>query len=126
MPSLVEFDSHKEGRGELIVIDEFPFDVKRYFDIRLVPREQRRANHAHRECHQILRAVSGTVTVTLDDGQEQKAYRLSSPTMGLYVEPMVWIQVEFGPGAILGVFCSHLYNKTEEINDYDEFLEMTR
>jgi UDP-2-acetamido-3-amino-2,3-dideoxy-glucuronate N-acetyltransferase len=123
LPRSFNLDLHDEARGKLVVINEFPFAVKREFKIFDVPRDRRRGQHAHKECHQVLVAVTGTVIVTTDDGNNRLKYRLTSPVIALHVEPMVWVEVEFMPGAILQVFASHQYDTDDIISDYNQFLE---
>jgi hypothetical protein len=53
-----------DPRGNLTVGEfqkEIPFDVKRYFLIYQVPLVDVRGEHAHRECHQFLICVRGTM-----------------------------------------------------------------
>jgi len=124
MPYSFELETHIDTRGRLIVINEFPFPIVREFKIYDVPPAETRGKHAHRECHQLLIAVTGTVIARLHDGKTALAYRLSSPSMALHIEPMIWGEFEFLPGAILQVFASQMYNPDDYIWDFNKFLAL--
>lgn len=115
-------------RGSLSV-GEFgrsvPFEVKRYFLVFNVPSVETRGEHAHRECHQFLICVRGSVSIVADDGSHRREYTLDRPEIGLHLPPMVWgIQYKYSSDAVLLVFASHYYNADDYIRDYDEFLKL--
>ncbi|KLJ00731.1 WxcM-like domain-containing protein [Luteimonas sp. FCS-9] len=116
-------------RGSLSV-GEFqrsvPFEVKRYFLVFDVPSVETRGEHAHRECHQFLVCVRGSVTVVADDGARRTEFVLDRPEHGLHLEPMIWgIQYKYSSDAVLLVFASHYYDAADYIRNYDEFLALT-
>jgi len=115
-------------RGSL-TLGEFgrtvPFDPKRYFMVFDVPSVETRGEHAHRECHQFLVCVCGSVAVVADDGQNREEFLLNAPDLGLHLPPMVWgIQYKYSPDAVLLVFASHYYDSADYIRDYNEFLSL--
>lgn len=115
-------------RGSLSV-GEFertvPFAVKRYFIVFDVPSVETRGEHAHRQCHQFLICVRGSVSVVADDGRRREEFVLDRPEIGLHLRPMVWgIQYKYSPDAVLLVFASHYYDADDYIRDYDEFLAL--
>lgn len=122
MPHSFELETHTDTRGTLIVINEFPFTIEREFKICGVPPGEIRGCHAHRKCRQIHIAVVGTVIARLNDGARWLTYRLSSASVALDVEPMVWGEFEFLPGAVLQVLASHKYDRDDYIHDYNDFL----
>ena len=113
-------------RGDLAVGElekEVPFGVKRFFIVYDVPSEHIRGEHAHRLAQQFLIAVNGSLKVMLDDGEHREEFLLSSPATGLYVPQMVWAsQFQYSEDATLLVFASELYDASDYIRDYDEFL----
>lgn len=113
-------------RGSLTVGEfsrNIPFDVKRYFLVYDVPSVETRGEHAHKECHQYLICVKGTVNVVTDDGMNRQEFVLDSPNKGLHIPPMTWgIQYKYSPDAVLLVFASHYYDPNDYIRDYDKFL----
>lgn len=113
-------------RGRLTV-GEFeksvPFVPRRYFLVYDVPSKDTRGEHAHRQCHQFLICVHGSVTCVVDDGKSRQEYVLSEPYQGLHMPPMIWgTQYQYSPGAVLLVFASHYYDPDDYIRDYSEFL----
>lgn len=117
-------------RGSLTVGEferSIPFAAKRYFMVFNVPSAETRGEHAHKECHQFLVCVSGSVNVVADDGHTRREYVLDRPDAGLHLPPMTWgIQYKYSPDAVLLVFASHYYDADDYIRDYDEFVRLAR
>ncbi len=111
--SAAEFDKH------------VPFDVNRYFLVFDVPSAETRGEHAHKECHQFLVCVSGSVAVVADDGNNREEFLLQNPGQAVYLPPMVWgIQYRYSSDAVLLVLASHNYDSDDYIRDYESFLEL--
>jgi UDP-2-acetamido-3-amino-2,3-dideoxy-glucuronate N-acetyltransferase len=126
---VVELPRVTDIRGSLTV-GEFersvPFVAKRYFMVFDVPSIETRGEHAHRECHQFLICVRGSVTVMVDDGQHREQIVLDRPDRGVHLPPMIWgTQYRYTPDAVLLVFASHFYEPNDYIRDYEEFLRLT-
>lgn len=117
-------------RGTLSVGEveqSIPFPVKRYFIVFDVPSVETRGEHAHRELHEFLVCVRGSVNVLVDDGTRREEYVLDRPELGLYLRPMVWsVQYKYSADAMLLVLASHHYDADDYIRDYDEFLALTK
>lgn len=99
-----------------------PFVPRRYFLVYGVPSKETRGEHAHRECHQMLICVHGSLAVVVDDGRTREELVLDAPGVGLYLPPMVWgIQYKYSSDAVLLVLASHEYAADDYIRDYGEF-----
>lgn len=99
-----------------------PFVPKRYFVVYDVPNKDVRGAHAHRECHQFLTCVSGTISLVVDDGSVREEILLDSPSIGVHLPPLTWgIQYRYSESAVLLAFASHPYDPDDYIRDYDEF-----
>jgi len=99
-----------------------PFVPKRYFMVYDVPGKDVRGEHAHRQCRQFLVCARGSVAVVVDDGTASEEVLLDSPSLGLYLPPMIWaIQYRYSADALLLVFASDLYDPSDYIRDYEEF-----
>lgn len=124
---MIEFEVHSDSRGELIVVEKcIPFEIKRVFYIRNVPGGKTRGCHAQRTGHQVIIPIDGAFSVQVTDGIEDETYRLANPNRGLYIEPMEWHSLfSFMPGAICLVLASDVYDESDYIRDYDEFLRQT-
>jgi UDP-2-acetamido-3-amino-2,3-dideoxy-glucuronate N-acetyltransferase len=104
-----------------------PFVPQRYFLVFDVPGKEVRGEHAHRQCHQLLVCVRGSVSVVVDDGQAAEEISLDRPDLGLHVPPLVWaVQYKYTSDAMLLVLASDPYDPADYIRDYDTFLSTIR
>jgi dTDP-4-dehydrorhamnose 3,5-epimerase-like enzyme len=116
-----------DPRGDLTVgeFDKgFPFRPKRYFIVFGVSSGTLRGEHAHKNCHQFLICAHGRCSATVDDGTTRREIILDSPSVGIYVPPMIWgTQSNYSVDASLLVFASEHYDPDDYIRDYDAFLK---
>ena len=123
---LHRFPRARDLRGSLVAceFDEtLPFTPRRLFMVFDVPGVDVRGEHAHRECHQFLVCVSGTVHIVADDGERRQEFVLDDKDLGLYLPPMTWgIQYLYSPGSTLLVLASHPYDADDYLRDYGDFL----
>lgn len=117
-------------RGDLCVAEwekDIPFCPARVFFVYNVPNARVRGEHAHKECHQFLVCVKGSLAVVVDNGKVREEYILDRPWIGLYLPPKIWgIQYKYSRDAVLMVFASHSYNADDYLRDYDQFLEFVK
>ena len=101
-----------------------PFDVKRIFYIYDIPSGEDRGAHAHKECYQLLVAITGAFEVEVFDGKQKSKFLLNQPDKGLHIPPGIWAsELNFsGGGGICMVLASHEYQESDYIRDYNEFL----
>ncbi len=128
---IIELDKHHSDRkGNLSVVENnknVPFDVKRVYYLYDVPSGESRGGHAHKALHQLIVAVSGSFSVTLDDGNNKKTIVLNRPYQGLYVVPGIWRTLDdFSSGSVCLVLASEKYKEADYIRDYDEFLSFKK
>lgn len=113
-------------RGNLSVVEwekQLPFIPKRMFWVFDVPSREVRGEHAHKELHQYLICVKGSVNVMLDDGRNRSEVTLNRSNLGLYIPPKVWgVQYKYSADAVLLVLASDIYRAEDYIRDYDEFI----
>ena len=123
---MIELQRFTDPRGNLSVVEEninVPFDIKRVFFTYDVPGGESRADHANKTLVEFIVALSGSFTVSLDDGREKRKILLNKPYQGLLVNPMIWRKLEdFSSGAVALVVCSDFYNEEDYIRDYGEYL----
>ncbi len=124
------FQSHGDSRGQLIALEEnkeIPFHVKRVYYIYDIASGVARGFHAHKTLEQILICLHGSCKIRLDNGREQAVVPLDRASEGLYVGPGMWREMfDFSPDAVLLVLASELYDESDYIRNYDEFLEYLR
>lgn len=119
----------RDMRGSLAVANfkDLPFEPKRCFIVHDVPSSEIRGEHAHKECHQLLFCLSGTIDVLIDDGQDRNKILLNDPAMALHIPPRVWAsQLNYSPNSVLLVFASHEYDSDDYIRNYDDFVEYVK
>jgi UDP-2-acetamido-3-amino-2,3-dideoxy-glucuronate N-acetyltransferase len=118
----------EDMRGSLSVMEwgkNLPFEPKRCFWVFDVPSREVRGEHAHKELHQFLACVKGSVNLVVDDGKHRTEIALDRPNLGLYIPPMVWgIQYKFSSDALLIVLTSDIYRSDDYIRDYDQFISI--
>lgn len=111
-------------RGSLAALEhaDLPFVPQRTFVVHGVPSQHVRGQHAHRECHQFLVCLRGSLSVVLDDTHGRVEVALAGPERGLYVPPMIWAtQYRFAQHAVLLVLASHPYDPDDYIRDYEQY-----
>jgi hypothetical protein len=108
-----------DGRGDLTA---FNLDnYKRSFWLTGAPNDCTRGNHAHRQCDHLMICLTGSVTVTVNDGLNKKDFFLDSPNVALFVPSMIWDSETFYNKAVLLVFASETYSDRDYIRDFDEY-----
>lgn len=124
--TLIDLPRITDPRGNLTVaegLDKVPFDIKRAYWVYDVPAGESRGGHAHKRLHQLVIALSGSFTVTLDNGRERQKVLLNHPWQGLLIETSIWRTLDdFSSGAVCLVLASDHFEEEDYIYDYDEFL----
>ncbi len=126
---IIHFPKIQNRAGNITPIHNFreiPFEVKRIFYLYDIPGGESRGAHAHKTCHQILIAASGSFEVRIDDGNAEKIISLNRPHYGLHIPPMIWAnELNFSSGAVCLVLTSQIYNPDDYIRDYNDFKNFT-
>ncbi|BCZ24967.1 FdtA/QdtA family cupin domain-containing protein [Mycobacterium senriense] len=127
---IVNLDKIESASGNLSPLYggvHVPFPIKRVYYLYDVPGGAERGGHAHLGLQQLIVAVSGSFAVTLDDGHSRRTVSLDRSYYGLYLPSMIWREITgFCTGAVCLVFASLVYDESDYIRDYDEFLSMVR
>ena len=124
---LLEFPKNHQLNGNLTSITnnkEVPFDIKRIYYLYDVPGGNSRGGHAHKDLYQIMVALSGSFTVTIDDGKLKRGFLLNQPYQGLLIPPGLWRDLDnFSSGSICMVLASEVYDENDYFRDYEKFAE---
>jgi hypothetical protein len=124
--SVIEFQKIKNRAGNISPIEginNIPFEIERVFYLYDIPGGEDRGAHAHKECHQLLIAASGSFEIQLDDGVNKRIVTLNRPYFGLHIPPGIWAaEMGFSSGSICLVLASHKYNEGDYLREYKDFL----
>ncbi len=124
---IIELPKITDPRGNLTVAEQLknvPFDIKRVYWTYDVPGGESRGGHAHKALYQLVVAMSGSFTVTLDNGEERETILLNHPWQGLLIKPNTWRTLDdFSSGAVCMVLASELFDEDDYIYDYDDFIQ---
>jgi hypothetical protein len=118
----------KDNDGTLVPIEfsDLPFDPKRIFYVSDVPKGEERGCHAHFETRQLLICLQGVILVKLHDGKELRDFKLY-PNESVLVEKMIWDSQVFKTGRdVLLSICSTNYDPSDYIEDFKEFLRISK
>ena len=127
---MLTFQQHGDDRGQLVALEEnkeIPFKVKRVYYMYDTVDGVRRGYHAHRHLQQILICIHGSCKIHLDNGHETTEVLLDKPYEGLYVTNNMWREMyDFSHDAVLMVLASELYDKSDYIRNYEDFLKYVK
>ena len=122
---IIELPRITDPRGNLTVCENesnLPFDVKRVYWVYDVAGGESRGSHAHKHCREFIIAVSGSFSVTVNDGKREQTFMLNHPYQGLLVEENQWRTLEdFSSGAVCLVLASEPFDEDDYIRDFEEY-----
>lgn len=105
-----------DARGSLTVLDgSLPFVPVRTYWIYGAD-GQTRGGHRHQHTRQALIAITGSITIYMNDGVTTENVVLDRAGKCLLVEPKDWHTMTFGAGSVLMVMSSHPYDRSEYID----------
>jgi hypothetical protein len=124
---IIELPKITDPRGNLTFAEQLknvPFDIKRVYWTYDVPGGESRGGHAHKALYQLVVAMSGSFTVTLDNGETRKTILLNHPWQGLLIKPNTWRTLDdFSSGAVCMVLASELFDEDDYIYEYEDFIQ---
>ena len=107
--------------------DEVPFSIKRVYYLYDVPNKSDRGAHAHKELMQMVVAASGSFEIELNDGVDSITFMLRQPDEGLLVPPGLWRDLRnFSGGGVCMVLASDVYNESDYLRNYNQFLKFKK
>ena|SRR5690606_19761735 len=126
---VIDIPKISDPRGNLGVIenDTIPFSIRRVYYLYDVPSDAFRGGHAHKKTLELLVALSGSFEVNLNNGKEKMSLILNKPNKGLLIKPGIWRELEiFSSGVVCLVLASDVFDESDYIRDFDEFLLFER
>jgi hypothetical protein len=123
---IIELPKITDPRGNLTFVEgdkHIPFNIKRVYYLYDVPGGSDRGEHAHKNLHQFVIAMSGSFDIVLNDGERQRRFHLNRSYYGLYICPMMWRALDnFSSGGVCMVLASERYDEADYIREFGEFL----
>ena len=127
---IIELPKITDPRGNLTFAEQLknvPFDIKRVYWTYDVPGGESRGGHAHKALYQLVVAMSGSFTVTLDNSETRETILLNHPWQGLLIKPNTWRTLDdFSSGAVCMVLASELFDEDDYIYEYEDFIQYMR
>ena len=121
---IIEIPKIEDTRGNLSVIEgnAVPFEIKRVYYLYDIPSGGTRGGHSHKDCQELLVALSGSFDVIVNDGSEQKTVILNKPNVGLLIPNGIWREVQnFSSGSVCLVLASDVFAEEDYIRDFEDF-----
>lgn len=126
---VIDLPRHRSDNGSLTVAEnngDMPFAIKRVYYIYDVPTDEGRGGHSHHTLEGLMVALSGSFSVTIDDGKDTRTFTLDRPYRALYIPAGIWRTIDnFSSGAICMVLASDKYDADDYVRDYEEFKKLT-
>lgn len=127
---IIPLQTHGDERGSLVALEygnNIPFEIKRVYYLFNTAMGVKRGFHAHRNLKQVAIAVRGSCRFILDDGKERVSILLDNPAQGLVIDSVIWREMtEFSEDCVLMVLANELYDESDYIRNYDDFLEFAQ
>ena len=124
----MKFSEFGDNRGNLVVINEIidiPIEIKRLFYMYNSDADVVRGQHANRFSEFILINLAGSCKIKVKNGRgDESVLLLDKPHEGIYIPKMVWKDMyEWSSDSLLLVLTNTLYDESEYIRDYDQYVE---
>lgn len=128
IPRVIELSEISHESGNITVVEEgahSPFAFKRVYYLHGLSDESERGSHAHHGLRQLMIAIAGQFRVRLTGPTFEETFVLDDPNVALFIPPLTWRDLDqFSAGAICLVLASDVYDESDYIRDYDEFLKL--
>lgn len=125
MTGPLDLQSFIDDEGALVIGEvgkQIAFPINRFFSISGVKAGGVRGGHAHKKLQQVLVCLSGSIEVSLHDGQRGWKELLDQPGRALHIGPMIWASQTYGgPDTVLLVLCDASYQESDYLRDFNEF-----
>ena len=125
---IIELPKFTDPRGNLSFVEQLnhiPFEIKRTYWIYDVPGGESRGGHAFRQNQEFIVALSGSFDVIVDNGSEKRVFNMNRSYYGLYIQAGLWREMKnFSTNSLALEFGSIHYDRSDYVEDYDQFLKM--
>ena len=122
---IISLPGQKNSSGQLNFwenLNLFPDGIRRCFWITDVKLGELRGSHAHYLEAQVLVALTGEIQIRVEGiDQSELNFTLNRPDQGLYVPALNWVEVSFGPEAVLLGLSDREFSEEDYIRDKKQF-----
>ena len=130
IPHLIELASTgSDNIGQLVVAERgnLPFAVRRAYWTHDVPPNKVRGHQAHHALEQLIVCVHSTLEMTVETPDRTRyQFLLDRPSQALYIPPMCWREIRFGPAAVLLCLASLEYDEADYIRSYYDYVQLVQ
>ena len=128
-PCIITLSKNEDpDRGNLSYIEKdnhIPFSIEQTSWIYNVPGDIEKKGHAFKNRENFIIALSGSLEVVINNGQDNKIFNLNAANKGLYVPAGLWQQMKnFSTNAMVIILGSTKDSEEDFIRNYKEFLRM--
>ena len=123
--ALIEIPKIENVLGTIGVVENntIPFEMKRVYYLYDIPSSANRGGHAHKNLKQVLIAISGSFDVIVKDGVTEEKITLNKPNVGLLINTNIWRELDnFSSGSVCLVIASDIFDESDYIRNYQQFL----
>ena len=124
---LIDLPTNSDPRGSITICEsgrQIDFVIRRARWVHGAPSGVVRGGHGHHRTTQLFVAVAGSLAITVDDGATRERLTLDTPSRGLCIPPLVWIETnDVSAGAVLLMLASEPHDPEDYIRDYGALAE---
>ncbi len=128
MSYLFQLPKISDPRGNLSFLESgqhIPFDIVRAYWIYDVPGGEERGGHAFYQQNEFIICLSGSVKVSLHNGEKIQEYTLTRSYYGVHVPKMTWRSLtDFSTNAIVLIVCDREFDANDYIRDFDTYIAL--
>ena len=121
---LIDIPKIHDEKGNLSVVEgrTIPFEIKRVYFLYDVPSHAKRGGHAQITENKILVALSGSFEVVVNDGQDEKVFKLNKPNLGVFIPNGIWREIRnFSAGSVCLAISSTDFDESDYIREFETF-----
>lgn len=126
----ISLPTRVDHRGELTIVEalnNIKFDIKRVYYLKNLERDTPRGFHAHHKLEQVAVCISGSCEMLFDNGEVKETITMCSSSTGVFIPPMIWHEMfNFSEDCIFLVFSSDVYDESDYIRNYQDFLKVVQ
>lgn len=125
-PEIISIPKIKSTTGNYAILEgnTLPFAIKRVYYLYDIPSGGARGGHSHIHQREFLVAVSGSFDVILKNSREEVKITLNKPDKGLLIPQGIWRELNnFSSGAVCLVMASDVFDESDYIRDFSDYLK---